>query len=333
VVIAADGTFTYTPNADATGTDSFTYRVCDDHELIDGTPAPACSTALVTLTIAELPVAPPVLVEDAAETDRNIAVEIDVVANDEGDELAVAFAGFGGEAGATQAGGQVTCAATCTYTPPLGFSGTDLFTYAAVDAHGVERSTYAWITVVGNRAPLAADDLFLTPKDTEVTGSLAGNDLDLDGDALVYTGTAVVAPSNGTVVIEPDGTFSYVPNAGFTGVDQFVYEVCDDHALLDGTDAPACAQALVSILVGTATVDELPSIDVLIDIDGDLTIVQGDGAGAGGTGGPGTGRSGSGSGGILARTGSELAVLAVGGLLASTFGLVLLSLRRRSAAA
>jgi hypothetical protein len=330
VTIASDGTFTYLADPGATGTDGFTYRVCDDHTLLDGTPAPACTTATVTITIAAMPTDPPVVVEDSAITDRDIAVEVDVLANDQGASIAIAFAGFAGRAGGTQAGGAVTCEAVCTYTPPLGFSGTDVFAYTVIDEHGVERTTYAWITVVGNRAPLAADDLVLTPIDAAVSGDLAGNDLDLDGHGLTYTTTAVVGPSNGTVTIASDGTFTYVPNPGFTGVDQFVYEVCDDHQLLDGTPSPACAQALATVLVGMATVDDLPGIH--IHIDADLHIDQGrpggqDGSdsGQGGSGG------GSGPGGPLARTGAELAGLAAGGLLASVLGLALVTLRRRSA--
>ncbi|MCB0971476.1 MAG: cadherin-like domain-containing protein, partial [Acidimicrobiales bacterium] len=67
----------------------------------------------------------------------------------------------------------------------------------------------------------------------------------------------VVAPQHGTVVIAEDGTYTYVPEAGFVGVDEFVYEVCDDHTYRDGSPAEACSQAKVTVLVGYATVADL----------------------------------------------------------------------------
>ncbi|HEX6223076.1 MAG TPA: DUF2341 domain-containing protein, partial [Chryseolinea sp.] len=50
VVINTDGTFTYTPNGNSTGTDTFTYEICDNGN-DNGVPAPKCSHAVVTITI------------------------------------------------------------------------------------------------------------------------------------------------------------------------------------------------------------------------------------------------------------------------------------------
>jgi len=323
VAIGADGTFTYTPNAGAEGTDSFTYRVCDDHTLLDGTPAPACATAVVTIELTAAPLPEVHLVEDRATTDRDVPVDIDVLANDSGDGLAVTWAGFAGDAGETQAGGSVSCSTVCTYQPAAGFSGTDAFTYTAVDEHGTERSTYVVVTVFGNHAPLPADDMVLTPIDTTVRGSLATNDVELDGEALVYTETPVVAPSHGTVTIAADGSYTYEPDAGWTGVDQFVYEVCDDHVLLDGSPEPECAQATATILVGTAFVDDLPDIDVDIDVHGQVNVGSPHGShGTGQTGGKGT----------LARTGADIMVLLWIGGAAAVLGGLVLGVRRRAVA-
>jgi hypothetical protein len=38
----------------------------------------------------------------------------------------------------------------------------------------------------------------------------------------------VTNPSNGTLTLNPDGSFTYIPNAGYTGPDQFVYSKCDN---------------------------------------------------------------------------------------------------------
>ena len=50
VVISSTGVFTYTPNGSFTGTDTFTYEICDDGT-DNGVPAPRCSQAVVSITI------------------------------------------------------------------------------------------------------------------------------------------------------------------------------------------------------------------------------------------------------------------------------------------
>ncbi|MFV0417325.1 MAG: Ig-like domain-containing protein [Dysgonomonas sp.] len=49
--------------------------------------------------------------------------------------------------------------------------------------------------------------------------------------------------SNGTLILNTNGTFSYVANDGFRGTDSFIYEVCDN-----GTPQ-ACDRATVYIVV------------------------------------------------------------------------------------
>ena len=65
MTLAADGSFTYTPNADFNGTDSFTYTASD------GTAA--SNVATVTMTVTGVNDAP-VAVNDAATTDEDTAV-------------------------------------------------------------------------------------------------------------------------------------------------------------------------------------------------------------------------------------------------------------------
>ncbi|MEZ4867016.1 MAG: tandem-95 repeat protein [Caldilineaceae bacterium] len=77
---------------------------------------------------------------------------------------------------------------------------------------------------IPNNVPVAADDSYNTDADASLTIPAPGvlsNDSDADGDAL--TAVEVSAPSNGTLTFNSDGSFTYVPNAGFTGVDSFTY--------------------------------------------------------------------------------------------------------------
>ncbi len=96
---------------------------------------------------------------------------------------------------------------------------------------------------VDNMAPVAGNDNFQTAINQAVSGNLTTNDSDPDNDELTFTPTPVSGPTNGTLTINPDGTFTYTPNAGFSGTDTFVYQVCDD-----GNPA-LCANAEVSIII------------------------------------------------------------------------------------
>jgi uncharacterized repeat protein (TIGR02543 family) len=84
----------------------------------------------------------------------------------------------------------------------------------------------------------ATDDSFITGEGTPVDGDLNANDTVPAGSQ--YSGTS--NPSNGTVEVNADGTFTYTPQAGFSGTDSFTYEVC-------ATGGVPCASRTVTITV------------------------------------------------------------------------------------
>ena len=160
--------------------------------------------------------------------------------------------------GATQpANGTVTVAADggFTYTPAAGFAGTDTFTYRANDGKTTSAATTVTITVEravpGNRAPTAGADAYEAVAGQVLTVPAPGvlmNDADADGEAL--TATDLTQPTRGTVVLARDGSFTYTPNAGFTGTDSFTYRASDGKA----TSAPATVTITVKPAGGgTAT--------------------------------------------------------------------------------
>jgi len=97
-----------------------------------------------------------------------------------------------------------------------------------------------------NEAPVAVEDNFSTVQDSSVSDSVLINDSDPDGDPLTVSLPPLAEPANGALTLDPSGTFTFVPNAGFSGTDSFRYEVCDP----DG----ACAEANVSLVVAAAPV-------------------------------------------------------------------------------
>ena len=84
--------------------------------------------------------------------------------------------------------------------------------------------------------PIAADDRTTTPIDTPVVVNVLANDTPNGATAP----NVVTNPTNGTTVVNPDGTIEYRPHTGFEGIDTFVYELCN-------TDG--CASATVTIEV------------------------------------------------------------------------------------
>jgi hypothetical protein len=133
------------------------------------------------------------------------------------------------------------------YTPSSGFTGEDSFVYEACNDKadgpgggiGLEKNcdtatVYMIVnpTPVANEQPFAADDIFSTGQGTLLSAPVPGvlaNDSDPNGDPL----TALLAGSakNGSLALNPDGSFSYTPADGFIGVDTFTYQASDGELL------------------------------------------------------------------------------------------------------
>lgn len=99
-------------------------------------------------------------------------------------------------------------------------------------SHAEASATFTVAPVPVNHAPVAVDDRFAVVSGGTVAvqppGVLA-NDTDADGDPL----TAVLAspPTHGALTLNPAGSLTYVPNAGFIGTDAFTYRANDGKAM------------------------------------------------------------------------------------------------------
>ena len=117
-----------------------------------------------------------------------------------------------------------------SYVPNADFAGTDSFTYRASDGTGASVVTVVSISVIGeNDAPVAQNDEFqVLPGQLLVVGApgLLGNDSDADSDTLSLASTSITA-SNGVLTVEVDGSFTYLPNNEFSGIDTFTYQAQD----------------------------------------------------------------------------------------------------------
>ncbi|MGL4396124.1 MAG: DUF5801 repeats-in-toxin domain-containing protein [Hyphomicrobium sp.] len=114
-----------------------------------------------------------------------------------------------------------------------------------------------------NNVPIAKNDAYTTNEDTPIAGgSLKGNDTPSADGGNIWT--LIGGPANGTVVVNPDGTFTYTPNPNFNGTDTFTYKITDK----DGDVSTAVATVTIvpvddpifitglNVEGGEATVDE-----------------------------------------------------------------------------
>lgn len=93
---------------------------------------------------------------------------------------------------------------------------------------GIDDSTGAELWQVENEAPLTAADSGTTPAATAVTVNVLGNDSDPDGALVTSSLRIMQSPANGTAAVDgATGALRYTPNAGFSGVDSFSYQVAD----------------------------------------------------------------------------------------------------------
>jgi hypothetical protein len=102
-----------------------------------------------------------------------------------------------------------------------------------------------------NRPPTALNDAYSLPQDEQLivdAPGLLANDSDPEGDAI--SAEVVTDPQHGVLTLYTDGSFDYVPVAGFSGQDSFTYAAAD--AL--GPSAPATVTLTVDPPAGQAEV-------------------------------------------------------------------------------
>ncbi len=221
LTLNSDGSFTYAPAANYSGSDSFTYKAND------GTEDSNVVTVSITVTgINDAPVA----VANSYSIPQGGTLNISapgVLGNDpdaDGDTLtAILVSGVAHGTLALNADGSFT------YMPTAGFSGADSFTYKANDGTVDSNVVTVSLTVsAGNAAPVANADSYTVTGGTTLSvaapGTLA-NDSDPDGNTI--TAVLVSSTSNGTVSLSGNGAFSYTPTSGYTGSDSFDYRVTD----------------------------------------------------------------------------------------------------------
>ncbi len=223
VTLNANGSFTYTPNANFNGTDTFTYKASGG----------GSDSNVATVTITVTPVADvPVAVADTHSVNEDGVLTVaapGVLGNDADPE-----GGLTAVKASDPQHGTLTFNAngSFTYTPTANFNGTDTFTYKAND--GTADSNVATVTITVNPvndAPNAVNDSHTATTAVPLVVNAPGlltNDTDVEGSPL--TAVKVADPDHGTLSLNPNGSFTYTAEVGFTGPDTFTYKANDGTA-------------------------------------------------------------------------------------------------------
>ncbi|HLF98037.1 MAG TPA: Ig-like domain-containing protein, partial [Methylococcaceae bacterium] len=274
----ADGSFTYTPDADYNGADSFTYRV-NDGEL---------DSNLATVRFTVTPVNDAPVATDASYVlaeDGGLGIDLLALAGD------IDSATFTAAIMQPPLHGRLERNAdgTYTYTPDANYNGEDSIVYQVNDGQlDSNLATVRFTVTPVNDAPTAGDQNLATDEDTALIGNLLATAADID--SAVLTASIVAAPSHGRLAVDADGSFVYTPDADYNGTDHFSYRVKDGDPSTSSGQGLDSAVATVAVTIrpvndapvlhdlALSTAEDTPlSLDLLaqgFDVDGDaLTVV------------------------------------------------------------
>lgn len=210
----ANGTYTYTPAPNYSGSDEFYFKANDGTAMSGG--------AMVAITINNVNDAPwsvPKTVstlEDVNLTGKLLGLDWDTEKNF---TYLVTSAPVNGALSINSSTGEYL------YTPNPGYSGTDSFIFKVYDGELYSESVTITIIVSPlNDAPAAKPAEVTVGEDAVLQGILGGTDP--DGDALTFI--QISDPAHGLLSINPaTGAYTYTPEAGYTGQDSFTFAVSD----------------------------------------------------------------------------------------------------------
>ncbi|MBH9552060.1 Ig-like domain-containing protein [Inhella gelatinilytica] len=173
----------------------------------------------------------------------------------------------------------VSSSGRLTYTPTLGFVGTDVFSYGISDGLGGSNTYSITVTVLAgpNVPPVGAGGSATGTEDQSLAGNLP-TAVDPNGDTLTYA--KATNPSHGTVVVNANGTYTYTPAANYFGSDSFTFTVSDPSGASNTYTQSLTITPVVDTIMGGAGADTLTGTtgdDLLQGLAGDDRLTLGAG--------------------------------------------------------
>jgi uncharacterized delta-60 repeat protein len=126
-------------------------------------------------------------------------------------------------------------------------------------------ATIKYTPTPANGQPVAVNDSYSTNQDVSIVVSapgVLGNDSDPDSQPM--TAHLVRPPVNGTLTLNADGSFNYVPNTGYQGADNFTYRACDNQGAASTLATVNLTILSVGDTIGTCLVGD-GRLDIRLD--------------------------------------------------------------------
>lgn len=269
-MVNTDGSFTYTPAAYYSGADSFTYTIDDGNggnntytvtiNSLNVNDAPTASNATINA------------IEDTAYTGTlPIATDLDH------DTITYSL-----NTGALHGTANVNTNGNFTYAPTANYYGADSFTYTVSDGLGGANTYTMTINVAAvNDLPVANNDNLTGLEDNSITSNVLTNDSDIEGTVL--NATLVSGPVNGNLTLNLNGSFTYTPNANWSGTETFSYRANDGTdnsnvatvtiAITPINDAPSSSAVTLPTILkdsGAHLITQAQLLANALDVDGDI---------------------------------------------------------------
>ena len=243
VAVAPDGSFTYTHNGSTEPSDTFTYTVSDGlaHS------APAAVTIHLSASNA-----PPVAVDDVFHVVNGGTLDVTapgLFSNDLDSDTPQSQWTTTVVAGVSHGVLTLGTGGAFTYVHD-GSGASDSFTYRISDGNSQSNVATVTITVgAANAPPVANADTYTVDEDGTLTVAapgILGNDTDPEG--AILTVVAGDPPTHGTLTLNANGSFTYVPQPNYFGTDSFTYAASDG----------ALSSASATVTINVTAVNDAP---------------------------------------------------------------------------
>ena len=210
LTVNSDGSFAYVPATGASGIETFSYTIDDAFG--------RTSTAEVQIDVTPT-------VEDGSATTPYDTPLVEpapgVLGGAVGSGLQITSYTFRSDANLS-----IDPDGGFTLTPSASLTGSYQFSFTAQDSSGLTVGGTFTVGVGAPAAPVAATYGLTTAANTDLDVSAADGVLSQDlGASLTVTGNS--HPSDGSVSMASDGSFTYIPDDGFSGYDSFSYTITD----------------------------------------------------------------------------------------------------------
>ena len=258
LTLNANGSFTYVPNSNYYGPDSFQYSISD------GT---STRTATVTLSIAAVN-DNPVAGNDAFTGNEDTVINGNVASNDSDvDSSPLTYVALTQPARGTLA---MNADGTFAFTPTANYFGPDTFSYRVIDGNGGSAIAVVNLTINSvNDVPVGNNQSVTLAEDGSLAITLTGSDIETAPGSLTYA--VVGSPTNGTLTGSAPN-LTYTPAANYFGSDSFTFTV---------TDANSGVSALATVSISVTAVNDAPvanaqTVNVAEDTAQSITLTGSD---------------------------------------------------------